>query len=73
MKDAEQKRDRENEILINASVTAGLVTVVGMFSNVLILLIGWIVSIPVFLSGQNSVNGKELYVFLAIAAQLFCD
>ncbi|MBR3999046.1 MAG: hypothetical protein IKI93_11970 [Clostridia bacterium] len=72
MKDAEQKRDRENEILINASVTAGLVTVVGMFSNVLILLIGWIVSIPVFLSGQNSVIGKELYVFLAIAAQLFC-
>ena len=65
MKNSEQKRDRENEILINASVTAGLVTVVGMFSNVLILLIGWIVSIPVFLSGQNSVNGKELYVFRA--------
>jgi len=72
MKNSRMTRERESEILVNASVTVLLVTVVGMLSNVLIMLMGWIVSIPVFLSGQNSVRSKDLYVVLAVAAQIFC-
>lgn len=72
MKDSEQNGSRTREILINAVITLGLVTVAGMISNVFLLLIGWILTFPAWKAGPENINDQVLWAFLALAALIVC-
>ncbi len=63
---------QEREILINAAVTALLVTVVGMASNVIILLLGLLITLPAFSVGLANLNDQILWFSVAAVSLVFC-
>lgn len=72
MKDSEQNGSRTREILINAVILTVLVTVVGLASNVILLLIGWCITLPSFAVGLSELNDQVLWGALALISQIFC-
>ncbi len=64
------------EILLNAFFIFAAVTVVGMISNVLILLVGWLTSMPVTASldaqGYTEAEQQAVWLILAVIAMLTC-
>lgn len=63
---------QERDILISAVVTFALVTVVGLASNVIILLLGWIITLPAFAAGLDQLNDQLLWFSIAAVSQIFC-
>ncbi len=64
------------DILINAAVILAVVTVVGMISNVLILLVGWLTSMPVTASldakGYSAEGSRVVWAVLGSVAMVVC-
>ncbi|MBE6710273.1 MAG: zinc ribbon domain-containing protein [Ruminococcaceae bacterium] len=64
------------EILVNALLIFCAVTVVGTISNVVILLVGWITSLPVTASldaqGYSQAEQQTVWLFYAILAMTVC-
>lgn len=64
------------EILLNAFFIFAAVTVVGMISNVVILLVGWLTSMPVTASldaqGYSEAEQQAVWLVLAVIAMLTC-
>jgi len=64
------------EILVNALLIFCAVTVVGTISNVVILLVGWITSLPVTASldaqGYSQAEQQTIWLFYAILAMTVC-
>lgn len=64
------------EILINALLIFCAVTVVGTISNVVILLVGWLTSLPVTASldaqGYSQAEQQTVWLFYAILAMTVC-
>lgn len=64
------------EIFINAFLIFAAVTVVGTISNVLILLVGWLTSLPVTASldaqGYTEAEQQAVWLSLAVIAMLTC-
>lgn len=63
---------QEQDILINAVITALLVTVVGMASNVIILLMGLLITLPAFSVGLANLNDQILWLSVAVVSLSFC-
>lgn len=63
---------QEQDILINAAITALLVTVVGMASNVIILLLGLLITLPAFSVGLANLNDQILWFSVAAVSLAFC-
>lgn len=64
------------EILVNSLLIFITVTVVGMISNVVILLVGWFTSLPVTASldgqGYTEAEQQAVWLLLAVIAMLTC-
>lgn len=64
------------DILINAAVVFLIVTVVGMISNVLILLVGWLTSMPVTASldaqGYSEAESRVVWAVLGAVSMIAC-
>ncbi len=64
------------DILINAAVILAIVTIVGMISNVLILLVGWLTSLPVIASldaqGYSAEESRVVWAVLGSIAMASC-
>ncbi|MBQ8369293.1 MAG: hypothetical protein IJY35_04885, partial [Clostridia bacterium] len=63
---------QERDILINAVITLALVTAVGLASNTIILLLGWIITLPAFAAGLANLNDQLLWFTVAAVSQVFC-
>ena len=64
--------EQEQDILINAVITVLLVTVVGMASNVIILLLGLLITLPAFSVGLANLNDQILWLSVAVVSLGFC-
>ncbi len=64
------------DIFINALVVLAIVTIVGMISNVLILLVGWLTSMPVTASldakGYSEAGSRVVWAVLGSIAMIAC-
>lgn len=60
------------EILIGAVITLAFVTVTGLASNVIILLLGWCITLPAFAHGLANLNDQILWFTIAAVSLLFC-
>lgn len=63
---------RELDILINIVLVTVFATVIGLTSNVLILLMGYVITLPAFAAGLANLNDQVLWGSIAAISLLFC-
>jgi len=60
------------DTIINTFFVFTLVTIVGMFSNVILLAVGYMISVPMSQNGYNDTNTQMLWFFLASVSLIAC-
>lgn len=60
------------EMFRNAAVLCAGMTVIGTVSNIFLMLLGWLVTLPFFEIGLANIPDRPLWLFLAAFSMLFC-
>lgn len=60
------------DTIFNIFFVFALVTIVGMFSNVILLAVGYMISVPMSQNGYNDTNTQALWFFLASISMIAC-
>ena len=70
MKNTSQRSERE--ILAGGFITFVFMTGIGLASNTLLLLVGFVVSVPVNVTGYTDTKTQVLWLTFALISELFC-
>lgn len=58
------------EVLVNSALVCAVTTIVGTVSNVLLMAVGFLISMPVSMEGYTAENDRRLWLFLAVTSML---